>query len=75
LIVGGLVVHVGDHLPVALEDVTGDVGQGDESAARDVHAVDLASVDVVGHDRVAGAVVGVLADSAGTQHVAVTHLQ
>src|ERR671917_1968691 len=75
LLVCGLVVHERGHFPVALEDVAGEVGKADEGQARDVHAVNGALVDVVGHYGVAGAVVGVLANPAGTQHVAVADLQ
>src|SRR3990172_9606197 len=40
-----LVVHVDDGPPVALEDVTGDVGQKNEAAAGYVDAIHCAAVD------------------------------
>src|SRR5215208_5576005 len=75
LLVRGCVVHKHSHLPVALKDVTGDVGQEGQAKPRDVHTVYRAIIHVPRQDRIAGAVVRVLADPAGAQHVAVADLQ
>src|SRR3972149_6744547 len=65
-----LVVHVDDGPPVALEDVTGDVGQQHEAAAGYVAAIHRAAVDVVADDSVALPAVRVLPDPAGADHLA-----
>src|SRR5207248_7354850 len=70
-----LVVHVDDRLPVALEDVAGDVNQGREGEARDIQAVHRASIDVPGQHTVTRPIVRVLADPARAEDVAGTDLQ
>src|SRR5262249_4443949 len=56
--------------PVAREDVARQLGDVDDVQPADIDTVDLALVEVVADEGVAGAVVGVLADPAGAQHVA-----
>ena len=71
----GFVVDEDRGAPVALEDVAGDMrGSGDRHAGH-VDSIDRAFVHAPRHDGVAGAVVGVLADPAGTQDVAIADFQ
>jgi hypothetical protein len=60
-------------LPV--QHIAGDVRHHRDRAAGHVDAVDRALVEVIGQHRVAGAVIGILADPAGAQHPAIAHFQ
>src|SRR5262249_40792171 len=69
------VVHVDADLPVAFQDVAGNVRQNHQRPAGDVDAVRHSLVDVPREHAVAPPTVRILADPAGTERVARTDLQ
>jgi hypothetical protein len=75
LLLRGLVVHEHSLAPVALEDVAGDVDDADERKSTHIHTADLPAREVVRDDRLAKAVVGIVADPAGAERLAVADLQ
>src|SRR5262249_35900949 len=75
LIFARLVVDDKGGFPVALHDVARHVAQHHKGPSGHVGAVDGSLVKVVANYRIASAVVWVLPDPAGTEHVAVTDLE
>jgi hypothetical protein len=70
-----LVIHQQGNFPVALEHIARDVAQRNHRPARDVKAVDHAALDVVRKHGVTSAIVGIFANPARAEHVAVTDFE
>ena len=60
---------------IASQDIARNMRHHRNRAPRYIDAVDRAGVEMVGKNRVAGPVVGVLADPARTQNTTVTNLK
>ena len=69
------VVDIADDAEIALQRIAGNEGGHAHDEARDVDALDLALDDAIGQRAPAGAVVGILADPAGAEDVAIADLQ
>ena len=71
----GAVVDIADDAEIALQRIAGNEGRHAHDEARDIDALDLALDDAIGERAAAGAVVGILADPAGAEDVAIADLQ